>query len=129
MSNKYSTFITGGPIFVPGNRNITHGELGKPLVLSFLLCSNPKANVWIEDVNTARNLSSEQYKLRVIDTTFPYTAFGNIGNISCYEIILEIHRLSSNDLHVYNILATNSLGTDSYRFEIITAGKKISAIL
>ncbi|CAC5412441.1 unnamed protein product [Mytilus coruscus] len=79
------------------------------------------AKVWIEDVNTARNLSRAKYEFRVIETTFPYTAFGNIGNISGYEMILEINRLSSNDLHVYNILANNLWGFDSYRFEIITA--------
>lgn len=127
MSNKYFTLVTGRPIFVPENRNITHGELGRPLILTFLLYSNPMAQVWIEDYNTARNLSSDKY--RVIETTFPYTAFGNKGNISGYKIKLEINRLTSNDLHVYNILATNSLGTDSYRFEIITAGKTISSIL
>lgn len=87
------------------------------------------AQVRIEDDTTARNLSSEKYKLRQKKTTFPYNSFGNVGNISVYEIILEINRLRSDDLHVYNIEAKNSLGFDSYQFEIISAGKTITVFL
>ncbi|CAC5423227.1 unnamed protein product [Mytilus coruscus] len=125
MGEASTTFrirAVGAPIFLPENRNVTHGELGNPLTLAFLVYSDPIVeDVWIEDVGTERNLSRTKYEFQVIETTLPYTAFGNKGNISGCEIIIEINILSSNELQVYNILAKNQKGFVSYRFEIITA--------
>ncbi|CAC5426686.1 unnamed protein product [Mytilus coruscus] len=113
----------GEPIFAPENRNVKHGELGQPLILTFVLYSNPiMEDIWIESVSTGNNQAKTKEVFNISNRTLPYTVFGNKGNISGYEIIFETKILTSNDFHEYNMWAKNKLGVDFYRFEIIEMG-------
>ncbi|CAC5426679.1 unnamed protein product [Mytilus coruscus] len=111
---------TGAPIFPPENRNVKLGVLGQPLILSFVLYSNPFIeDLWIEGATDGdfQNITKSDFKIS--NTTLLYTAFGNKGNISGYEIIFGANILRSNDFHKYNLWTKNELGVDFYRFEII----------
>ncbi|XP_071144179.1 uncharacterized protein [Mytilus edulis] len=110
----------GAPIFVPGHRNVQHSEPGEPLLLTFLLYSDPLLDdIWIKSVGTDRNQSETKHEFRISNTTLSYTAFGNKGNISGYGITIETNILNSNDFSVYKIWAKNKLGVAAYIFEII----------
>ncbi|XP_063408234.1 uncharacterized protein LOC134691597 [Mytilus trossulus] len=110
----------GAPIFVPGHRNVKHDEPGKPLLLTFLLYSDPLLDdIWIKSVGTDRNQSEINHEFRISNTTLSYTAFENKGNISGYKITIETNILNSNDISMYKIWAKNKLGVASYIFEII----------
>ncbi|VDI73384.1 Hypothetical predicted protein [Mytilus galloprovincialis] len=134
----------GAPIFVPGHRNVQHSEPGEPLILTFLLYSDPLLDdIWIksvgtdrkqsvgtdrkqsvgtnrkQSVGTDRKQSETEHEFRISNTTLLYTAFGNKGNISGYGITIETNILNSNDFSVYKIWAKNKLGVASYIFEII----------
>lgn len=119
-SFSFNIQAVGAPIFVPENRNVKHGELGEPLTLTFLLYSDPLVDdIWIKSVGTDRNQSGTKHEFRISNTTLSYTASGNKGNISGYEITIETNILNSIDFCVYKIWAKNKLGVASYRFEII----------
>ncbi|XP_052085477.1 uncharacterized protein LOC127723082 [Mytilus californianus] len=119
-SFSFNIQAVGAPIFVPENRNVKHGKLGEHLTLTFLLYSDPLVDdIWIKSVGTDRNQSGTKHEFRISNTNLSYTASGNKGNISGYEITIETNILNSKDFCVYKIWAENKLGVASYRFEII----------
>lgn len=123
-------YIVGEPVFVPENRNIKHGELDQPLLMTFILYSNPTMeNIWISSTTTWNSHAKTKDVFTISKMTLPYTVFGNKGNISGYEIIFETNNLRSNDFHEYYLWAKNKLGVDFYRFEIIEIGKTVLTIL
>lgn len=119
-------FIAGAPIFLRENRNVMYGELGEPLTLKFLLYSDPLVDdIWILSVGTDCNQNRTKHEFRMSNTTLSYTAFGNRGNISGYEIKIDTYIENSNDFRVYHMCAKNKLGLDFFIFEIRPSGMLI----
>ncbi|VDI81054.1 Hypothetical predicted protein [Mytilus galloprovincialis] len=61
--------------------------------------------------------SSTTFKIRTVGKIILNFSYNIVGQY----LYLRTEMLRSNDLHVYNIEANNSLGFDSYQFEIISA--------
>lgn len=124
------SYFAGAPIFSPENRNVKLGVLGQPLILSFVLYSNPFIeDLWIEGATDGDFQNITKSDFRISNTTLLYTAFGNKGNISGYEIIFKANIVRSNDFHEYYIWTKNEFGVDFYRFEIVEIGKTILIII
>lgn len=103
-----------------------HCKLGEHLTLTFLLYSDPFVeDIWIQSVGTNRYQNKGKYELKMVNTTLSYTAFGNRGNISGYEITIDINIENSNDFCVYHIFAKNELGSDFFIFEVKSSGRSI----
>ncbi|XP_052065092.1 uncharacterized protein LOC127704895 [Mytilus californianus] len=118
-SFSFSIRAVGVPIFLRENRNVIYGELGEPLTLTLLLYSDPLVDdIWIQSVGTDCNQNRTKHEFRMSNTTLSYTAFGNRGNISGYEIEIDTYIENSNDFRVYHICAKNELGLDFFIIEI-----------
>lgn len=121
----YSHF-PGSPTFLPENKNVMYGQVGKPLKLAFLLYSDPKVEViWMEKAVLDGSRNTSIHSLVLTETALIYSAFGNKGNINGYRIEFETTPSEMDGFALYNMLAKNKLGVTFYRFEIKAVGNII----